>query len=109
MHLFSTYWNSKSRLTKCFKMTRKRLGKLNTRMSEKVFADNWQQIIDKANDSDFLTGQNDRSWTITIGWVLDNDSNYIKVLEGNYDNKPKQCDRGDTDWAAAKNQYSQNA
>lgn len=45
--------------------------------------------IDRIRQSDFLQGKNNKGWTITFDWfVLPN--NFIKVLEGNYDNSPKK-------------------
>lgn len=45
--------------------------------------------IDRIKQSDFLQGRNSKGWTITFDWfVLPN--NFIKVLEGNYDNSPKK-------------------
>lgn len=45
--------------------------------------------IDRIKQSDFLQGKNNKGWTITFDWfVLPN--NFIKVLEGNYDNSPKK-------------------
>lgn len=42
--------------------------------------------IDQIRDSDFLQGKNKNGWTITFDWfVLPN--NFIKVLEGNYNNR----------------------
>jgi len=47
-----------------------------------------------AEESDFLKGNNNKKWTATFDWLL-NENNMIKVLEGNYKNskqttKPKQ-------------------
>ncbi|CBH21669.1 protein of unknown function [Acetoanaerobium sticklandii] len=42
--------------------------------------------IDKIKASTFLNGQNPKSWIITFDWLI-KPANYIKVLEGNYDNK----------------------
>lgn len=44
--------------------------------------------MDNIAQSDFLQGRNKKGWTITFDWfVLPN--NFIKVLEGNYDNNGK--------------------
>ncbi len=40
--------------------------------------------IGKVKDSPFLKGQNARSWVITFDWLI-RPNNFIKVLEGNYD------------------------
>jgi hypothetical protein len=39
-------------------------------------------------DSPFLTGK-EANWHADVTWFLENDNNYIKVLEGKYD-KQKQ-------------------
>lgn len=44
----------------------------------------FREVFQKAEDSDFLTGNNDRGWTATFDWLL-KPSNFAKVLEGNYD------------------------
>jgi len=45
-------------------------------------------MIDKAEKSDFLHGENDRKWKADFDWLI-NPNNYIKVIEGKYDNKAK--------------------
>ena len=44
--------------------------------------------IGKVKDSPFLKGQNARSWVITFDWLI-KPNNFIKVLEGNYDDESK--------------------
>ena len=45
--------------------------------------------IEKVKHSDFLQGQNG-GWQITFDWFV-KPNNFIKVLEGNYDNKPSDA------------------
>ena len=45
-------------------------------------------VFEKAEASDFLKGKNDRNWQANFDWLM-KDSNFAKVLDGNYDNKPK--------------------
>ena len=66
-------------------MTTERKKKLAVRMREPLFADNWREIIARIAGSSFCTGHNDRGWIADIDWVLKNGANYIKVLEGKYD------------------------
>ena len=40
--------------------------------------------IGNIEKSSFLKGQNDRGWVITFDWFV-KPNNFIKVLEGNYD------------------------
>ena len=53
------------------------------------------QMIDKAAGSQFLNGYNQKGFTATFDWlVLPN--NFIKVLEGNYDNENNGTNRKDS-------------
>lgn len=51
--------------------------------------DNVIQAIQQINDSSFLKGQNSRNWTITFDWLV-RPNNFIKVLEGNYNDEGGQ-------------------
>ena len=53
----------------------------------KVYSvEDFQRLFDKAEDSNFLKGGNDRNWSATFDWLI-KDTNMAKVLDGNYDNK----------------------
>ena len=41
--------------------------------------------------SKFLKGDNKRGWKASFDWLFENDKNWVKVYEGNYDNKPEQA------------------
>lgn len=43
-------------------------------------------MFEKASKSDFLNGVNQRSWKANFDWLI-NESNFLKVLEGNYDSR----------------------
>ncbi|MHC4538304.1 MAG: replication protein [Planctomycetota bacterium] len=96
---FREHWNAKGNLPRIRAMTKDRKKKLAARMKEPDFADNWRGIIDRISASAFCTGDNERGWKADITWLLTNSENYVKVLEGKYDNKPKpEPQRGDPDW-----------
>jgi hypothetical protein len=68
-----------------------RIRKLKIRLSEKQF--DFSQIIRKATHAgDFLLTSN---W-FTFDWIIENQENYLKLLEGNYDKKelPKPAPGG---------------
>jgi uncharacterized protein YdaU (DUF1376 family) len=44
-------------------------------------------VLQKVGKSDFLNGMNDRLWKADIDWIF-NPTNFIKIMEGKYDNKP---------------------
>ena len=46
-----------------------------------------QDCFKKVNDSDFCNGANDHQWVATFDWFFSNDKNWMKVSEGNYDNR----------------------
>lgn len=43
-----------------------------------------EQLFKALETSHFLKGDNDRAWKASFDWVIANDSNWLKVLEGNY-------------------------
>lgn len=48
--------------------------------------DMFANMIRKANQSDFLKGQNKNGWRATFDWLI-RPTNFEKVISGNYDNK----------------------
>lgn len=48
--------------------------------------DDFKRMFEKAEESRFLKGGNDRNWQATFDWLI-KDSNMAKVLDGNYDSK----------------------
>ena len=62
----------------------KRYQSLNARYKE-FGAEKMLEAIDNIPKSDFLCGKNNRGWIITFDWFV-KPNNFIKVLEGNYDN-----------------------
>jgi len=47
--------------------------------------DDFRELFVTAESSDFLKGKNERNWTATFDWLIE-DQNIPKVLEGNFDN-----------------------
>jgi len=84
---FVNYWNSTCLdLPKIIKLTKKRKQVINSRLKE--FAeDDIFKAIDKTAKSDFLCGAT-TDFCASFDWIL-KPSNLLKILEGNYDNKPK--------------------
>lgn len=48
-------------------------------------------VFKKAEASKFLTGQNGKAWRANFDWLI-NASNFVKVLDGNYDDRTANCD-----------------
>ncbi len=83
------YYNSKNSFSKINKLTDSRKKKLLTRLQEQG-EENIIKAIDIASESDFLKGKNDRNWKMDFDWLIANDTNIVKVLEGKYCNKTKE-------------------
>lgn len=66
-------------------LTKKRKQSINARLRE-YGQETVIEMIKKAGQSYFLSGQNKQSWTATFDWLF-KPNNFIKVLEGNYDSK----------------------
>ena len=60
---------------------------------EKYTLDDFKQLFTKAEASDFLKGNNDRKWTASFEWLIE-DQNTAKVLNGNFDNKESDTFEG---------------
>lgn len=41
----------------------------------------------KIRESEFCNGKNDHTWVATFDWFFSNEKNWLKVYEGNYDNR----------------------
>jgi hypothetical protein len=50
---------------------------------EKFFTD-FRQAVRLASRTPFLRGENERGWKASFDWLIRNDENYLKVLEGQY-------------------------
>jgi hypothetical protein len=84
-------WNSFEILPKVQKLSESRKKHLRARLQETSF--DFKKAIPMILESDFLLGKA-TDWKITFDWFIENDSNYIKVLEGNYKNKNQKTGDG---------------
>ncbi|MBC8574469.1 helix-turn-helix domain-containing protein [Jingyaoa shaoxingensis] len=56
----------------------------------KFSLNDFRELFEKAEDSDFLKGSNNRNWSATFDWLI-KDQNMAKVLEGNYDGRKNRA------------------
>jgi hypothetical protein len=71
---------------KCIKLTDSRKKQIALRYKELGDIELFEKAFHLVQGSSFLTGKNDRNWKVDIPWLIQNDSNIIKVLEGKYKN-----------------------
>ena len=91
------YFNEKMQgkeITKIRQLTSARKASIKARLKEssetEIFA-----AIDKTSESDFLNGCGNRGFKASFDWLF-RPRNYIKVLEGNYDNNRKSKSNADS-------------
>lgn len=79
---------------KLFTISEARKNKMRLRIAEMSGAEKalplLKQIFTKMQESNFLKGDNKRGWKASFDWLFENDKNWVKVYEGNYDNKPER-------------------
>ena len=91
-------WNDSMTRTKKIprvaSLSQARKEKINLRVSEMGGWESAKEIIrqcfEKIDDSDFCNGENENVWVATFDWFFMNDKNWLKVLEGNYDNRKRK-------------------
>ena len=49
-----------------------------------------QECFVKINESEFCNGENDQKWVATFDWFFRNEKYWIRVSEGNYDNRQRK-------------------
>lgn len=79
---------------KILKITDKRKKAIKSRIKEHGI-ETILEVLEKANNSDFLTGKK-TDWKAGFDWIM-NPSNFVKIYEGNYDNKEKEHKTNDND------------
>jgi len=57
----------------------------------------FDKILNAIRQQPFLMGENERKWVATFDWLIENDTNYLKVLELRYKNKSKNGDMKSAD------------
>jgi hypothetical protein len=73
-------------LTKVIKLTPERRSKVNARIRTHSKVEFWTDVINEIPCQPFLMGKNDRKWKADFDWLMANDTNAVKVLEGKYKN-----------------------
>jgi len=80
-------WNQLCPHQKIRGITDKRRSHLKKRWSEWKDLEYVQELFRKITSSSFCRGENDRGWKADFDWIINNDTNHVKVMEGKYDDK----------------------
>jgi phage replication O-like protein O len=87
---FFEIWNSNcdELLSPIRELTDERKTKIKARLlKNQNFLSDFAETINEIKKTPFLCGENDRKWRADFDWVIVNNTNYIKVLEGKYGKK----------------------
>lgn len=94
-------WNAFSNeagLSPVLKLNDFRKTKILTRIKEKEFM--FDAILKAIRLSPHLLGESEGGWRCSLDWIIKNDTNYVKVLEGQYYARKKQTTKEKIDaWA----------
>jgi len=71
-------------LSKVVSLSKSRKEKIKVRWNEWGSIEKAIEIFTAVKDTPFLCGNNERGWKCSFDWLIENDKNYIKVLEGVY-------------------------
>lgn len=73
-------------LTQIQQLTDARKKKIAKRLKEHPDLEWWKKVFTKANGV-FIQGNNGHNWSPSFDWLMKNEENAVKVIEGNYDKK----------------------
>ena len=93
--LFVTLWHQHCpSLPKVQKLTQARRDKIRARLTDEPDLDVWEEVFLKIQASSFCNGDNAHGWKASFDWITSNATNYVKVLEGNYDRNTRKPESG---------------
>ncbi len=81
-------------------ITGDRRKKMLLRIREHPNFDWWDELFARAARTPFLFGTGNRGWKASLDWLVDNQTNAVKILEGRYDNGPTRQE-GPRQWGHA--------
>ena len=88
------YWNKFVKthplLHKVVHITEKRQISLKEMYTKRHFRENIMLAIDKIADSKFLLGKVEKNFTVEFNFLIKDEENYIKILEGHYEDYEKK-------------------
>lgn len=84
--VFQELWNTTTTppIPRCRDLTTQRRKKMLARLKDRPL-EAWRDVFQRIEASRFCRGQNDRNWRASFDWIVENQDNAVKVLEGKYD------------------------
>jgi len=83
---YANVWNqNRGHLPKVVEFTESRRRKVKTRIAQGLTLDRFAAVVRRCRATPFLSGQNGNGWCASFDWLIGNDTNVSKVMEGKYD------------------------
>lgn len=84
---FANLWNRlRGPLPKVMEFTESRRRKIKVRVTQGLTLAKFEEVVRQCVSTPFLVGENDRGWQADFDWLIENDTNMTKVMEGKYEN-----------------------
>jgi len=80
-----TAWNEI--INQKVRITEKRKPHIKKRIQEWKDIETVKSIFLRIKDSKFCMGEGNKGWKASFDWIISNDTNWVKVMEGNFDNR----------------------
>jgi hypothetical protein len=88
MDLWNDFCITHPSMSKVVKMTNGRRKRIKTRLtSNSNFIDEIKTALSLVDGQPFALGDSKGGWSIDFDWLIEDDTNYVKLLEGKYKNK----------------------
>lgn len=72
-------------LSKVLKLTYERRNRIRNLFYDKLFRNEYKKVLlEEIPKHPFLLGENSFKWLVSFDWLIANDFNYVKILEGKY-------------------------
>jgi hypothetical protein len=82
---FANLWNQiRGPLPKVKEFSDSRRKKVKTRIAQGLTLEKFEKVISECVETPFLAGDNGTGWQATFDWLIENDRNMAKVMEGVY-------------------------
>jgi hypothetical protein len=83
---FEETWNRlRGPLPEIREFTKSRRQKVKCRMTQGVTVEAFARAVMRCANTPFLRGENRNGWKVSFDWLVENDTNLVRVMEGRYD------------------------
>lgn len=100
--LFEIFNEANKRLPPVREFTVDREKKCRTRLRNsrdvRQYLRDFREAIEHANETPFCRGEGEKGWKVSFDWLIENDRNLYKILEGNYDGEIREAAVNDNSW-----------